>query len=134
MINALANLALATADDRNAVANLTSANSTLAAQIKALNEHNTKQKEEMESLKTNAKYILTLLQDTSLRRNNNNNNRNRNNRQYRPRNTPQIFYCWSHGVTNGEHHTSSNCSNKKQGHQDNATILNRMGGSTRGLE
>eukprot|EP00957_Ditylum_brightwellii_P165972 12636534-Ditylum_brightwellii.AAC.1 len=53
MVDALANLALATTDDRNAVANLTSANSTLTAQIKALNEHNIKQKEEMKSLKTN---------------------------------------------------------------------------------
>eukprot|EP00957_Ditylum_brightwellii_P137398 10475610-Ditylum_brightwellii.AAC.1 len=88
----------------------------------------------MESLKTDVNDILTLLQDTSLCRNNNNNNRNRNNRQYHPQNTPQIFYCWSHGVTNGEHHTSSNCSNKKQGHRDNATILNRMGSSIRRLE
>eukprot|EP00957_Ditylum_brightwellii_P189892 14456369-Ditylum_brightwellii.AAC.2 len=43
-VDALANLALATADDRNAVANLTSANSTLVAQIKALNEHSTKKR------------------------------------------------------------------------------------------
>eukprot|EP00957_Ditylum_brightwellii_P128850 9829385-Ditylum_brightwellii.AAC.1 len=35
-IDALANLASATADDQNAVANLTNANSTLASQIKKL--------------------------------------------------------------------------------------------------
>eukprot|EP00957_Ditylum_brightwellii_P146570 11158224-Ditylum_brightwellii.AAC.1 len=52
-VDELVNLVSATADDRNAVANLTPVNLTLAVQIKALNEHNTKQKEEMESLKTN---------------------------------------------------------------------------------
>eukprot|EP00957_Ditylum_brightwellii_P133647 10189459-Ditylum_brightwellii.AAC.1 len=68
----------------------------------------------MESLKTNVNGILTLLQDTNLQRSSNSNNRSRNYCQYCPRNTLQIFYCWSHGVTNGEHHTSTNCSNKKQ--------------------
>eukprot|EP00957_Ditylum_brightwellii_P120474 9191888-Ditylum_brightwellii.AAC.1 len=44
-IDALANLASATADDQNAVANLMNANTTLASQIKKLTENSTKQKE-----------------------------------------------------------------------------------------
>ena len=35
-------------------------------------------------------------------------------------------YCWTHGAGN---HKSSDCRNKKEGHQDDATLKNRMGGS-----
>ena len=35
-------------------------------------------------------------------------------------------YCWTHGAGN---HTSTDCRNKKEGHKDNATFSNRMGGS-----
>eukprot|EP00957_Ditylum_brightwellii_P202911 15332349-Ditylum_brightwellii.AAC.1 len=55
------------ADDRNAVANLTSANATLASQIKQLTENSTKQKEEMNGMKANIADILSLLQDANLR-------------------------------------------------------------------
>ena len=39
------------------------------------------------------------------------------------------FYCWTHGGCN---HQSSECRNKKNGHQDNATFRNKKGGSTKG--
>eukprot|EP00957_Ditylum_brightwellii_P152798 11630785-Ditylum_brightwellii.AAC.1 len=77
-INALANLASFTANDQNAVANLTTSNSMLASKIKALTKHNNKQKEEMEPLKMNVSDILSLLQDTIIHHNN---SRNRNNWQ-----------------------------------------------------
>ena len=35
-------------------------------------------------------------------------------------------YCWTHGAGN---HTSTDCRNKREGHKDNATFSNRMGGS-----
>jgi hypothetical protein len=38
-------------------------------------------------------------------------------------------YCWSHGLGTNKNHDSSTCSNKKDGHQDNATLQNRMNGS-----
>jgi methyl-accepting chemotaxis protein len=38
------------------------------------------------------------------------------------------IYCWTHG---GSGHTSTDCSNKVNGHQNNATFENKMGGSTR---
>ena len=37
-------------------------------------------------------------------------------------------YCWSHGACA---YSSADCNNKKQGHQDEATFKNKMGGSTR---
>ena len=40
-----------------------------------------------------------------------------------------ITYCHTHGVTTNLSHTSSNCSRKKDGHKDAATLSNRMGGS-----
>ena len=36
-------------------------------------------------------------------------------------------YCYSHGLCN---HTSKKCRNKKEGHNDDATLKNRMGGSS----
>jgi hypothetical protein len=38
------------------------------------------------------------------------------------------IYCWTHG---GSGHTSTDCSSKVTGHQNNATFENKMGGSTR---
>eukprot|EP00957_Ditylum_brightwellii_P109450 8348020-Ditylum_brightwellii.AAC.1 len=63
------------ADSRNAAVNLTASNATLASQIKMLTEHNSKQKEEMETLKSNVADILSLIQDTNIHRNTKNNNR-----------------------------------------------------------
>lgn len=48
-----------------------------------------------------------------------------NNRQ---RNTK---YCWSHGACN---HDSIACRNKRDGHKDEATFSNKLGGSTRGCK
>lgn len=41
-----------------------------------------------------------------------------------------MYYCWSHGLGFSEKHTSHSCLNKKDGHQDDATIKLRKGGST----
>ena len=41
-----------------------------------------------------------------------------------------ITYCWSHGITKNLRHTSKTCSRKKEGHKDDATLNNKMGGST----
>eukprot|EP00957_Ditylum_brightwellii_P182436 13897704-Ditylum_brightwellii.AAC.1 len=38
-------------------------------------------------------------------------------------------YCWSHGETGGEHHTSTNCHKRRDGHQENATFYDRKNGS-----
>ena len=53
---------------------------------------------------------------------NNNNNNNNNNRFKRDK------YCWSHGACN---HDSKSCRRRLEGHQEEATFNNRMGGSNR---
>ena len=37
-------------------------------------------------------------------------------------------YCWSHGFMQNADHTSLTCRNKKEGHKDEATATNKMGG------
>eukprot|EP00957_Ditylum_brightwellii_P195118 14866972-Ditylum_brightwellii.AAC.1 len=142
-IDALANLVLATADDRNAVANLTLSNATLALQIKQLTETATKQKEEMNKMKANIADILSPLQDANLRGGRaNSHNRaghrgcggSQNRTQPCQCFQPRVYYCLSHGVTGGNHHTSANFEERKHHHRKNATALNCMGGSTEGLE
>ena len=48
-----------------------------------------------------------------------------------PRNARLRHYCWSHGRCN---HPSSQCRAKKQGHKDEATLRNKLGGSTKNCE
>ena len=55
-----------------------------------------------------------------------NNTRNNNNNNGRTRSKTNK-YCWTHGACA---HTSTECKNKKTGHQDAATFENRMGDST----
>jgi hypothetical protein len=40
-------------------------------------------------------------------------------------------FCWTHGCTSNPEHRSPNCRNKAPGHKDEATITNKMGGSTK---
>ena len=42
----------------------------------------------------------------------------------------QMFYCWSHGLGRNPNHCSATCTSKRQGHKDNATVNNRMGGNS----
>ena len=43
-----------------------------------------------------------------------------------------LGYCWTHGYCVVCGHTSANCKRKLQGHKDNATCKNIMGGLTQG--
>ena len=40
-----------------------------------------------------------------------------------------VTYCWSHGVTRNLSHTSCTCKRHKDGHKEESTYANRMGGS-----
>ena len=40
----------------------------------------------------------------------------------------KMFYCWSHGLGKNRAHTSQTCQNRKDGHHENATADNMMGG------
>ena len=44
-------------------------------------------------------------------------------------NSRRTHYCWSHGKCG---HPSNQCRAKKEGHKDDATMTNKMGGSTKG--
>ena len=63
--------------------------------------------------------------------NNSNNNRNRNRRRNnRNQRTITMRYCWSCGWCT---HDGAHCRVKKNGHKEEATVDNRMGGSENGL-
>eukprot|EP00957_Ditylum_brightwellii_P021217 1599244-Ditylum_brightwellii.AAC.1 len=100
----------------------------------------------MDSMKANIANILSLLQDTTNRNNANHqrsgyggrgNQGGQSNNRYHPcqrtSTAPMVHYCWTHGVTGGDYHTSRNCENRGAGHKENATTLTCMGGSTQGL-
>jgi hypothetical protein len=40
-------------------------------------------------------------------------------------------YCWTHGSSQNISHTSMTCNRKQTNHQDEATVTNKMGGSTK---
>jgi hypothetical protein len=42
-----------------------------------------------------------------------------------------LGYCWTHGYRDVRGHNSQNCTRKNEGHQDEATRTNNMGGSTK---
>jgi hypothetical protein len=69
----------------------------------------------------------------------NNHNNNNNNKTpllcqgYNDKNEP-VTYCWTHGVTKNLRHNSCTCTRKAEGHKDNATFSNRMGGSEKTCE
>ena len=78
---------------------------------------------------------------TTDRRNNRTNNRNANRNANSNRRQPltaqglddagiPITYCWSHGITSNLRHCSMTCRHKKEGHKDNSTLTDKMGGST----
>ena len=48
----------------------------------------------------------------------------------RARNPNQCKYCWTHGWYN---HFRGDCRSKAEGHRNEATKENRMGGSTRNI-
>jgi hypothetical protein len=42
-----------------------------------------------------------------------------------------IYYCWTHGMTFSAAHTSATCAHKNEGHKDDATLRNMLGGKDR---
>ena len=104
--DAFRQLAAATEADRLAVANLAEVNTKLQTDLLSLQQDMKKILLKMETLGTTAPRPP---------RNNSNNE----------------SYCWSHGRTRNEEHTSPSCRNKKEGHKNDATLSNKQGGSTR---
>jgi hypothetical protein len=103
-IGALANLATATAADRDVVDALTQANSRLAKQL----EENSSELRELKALL---------------------NHERRDKRGQGSFNPSASNYCWTHGYKVGKTHTSLTCNTPKPGHKTDATRDENMGGS-----
>jgi hypothetical protein len=120
-VTAMVNLATATSADRETVATLTRAISTLTDQLKY-------------------KYIWAKSQEAEVRRLL---GVQGNTRPAAAASTPTTYirksyktnndnYCWLHGYQVGLDHTSANCTKKAPGHKYNAIKTNIMGGDTWG--
>ena len=110
-------LAQATNSDRQAVANLTQANATLSTQVT-----------ELRTLFSTLDSKLNRILSNSSR---NNNAPARDEPNHAARRRANTSYCWTHGRTRTDNHTSENCRNPAEGHVRNATLSNRQGGSDR---
>jgi hypothetical protein len=113
-VNAIAQLATATASDRGTVATLTTTNAKLATQLEAAPAQTAQLKNEITTLKNKIKPAW---------------------QGQRPvKTTNNDSYCWSHGYQVAKSHTSAICNMKKTGHQGAATKSNPMGGVQWGKE
>jgi hypothetical protein len=113
-VDAIAQLATATASDRGTLATLTTANAKLATQLEAAQAQIAQLKDEIAALKNK---IKTAWQDQ------------------RPiKTTNNDSYCWPHGYQVAKSHMSATCNMKKSGHKDAANKSNPMGGVQWGKE
>jgi predicted RNase H-like nuclease (RuvC/YqgF family) len=113
-VNAIAQLATATASDRGTVATLTTTNAELATQLEAAQAQIAQLKDEIVAIKNK---IKPAWQGHRLIKTTNNDS-----------------YCWSHGYQDAKSHTSATCNMKKSRHKDAATKNNPMGGVQCGKE
>jgi predicted RNase H-like nuclease (RuvC/YqgF family) len=113
-VNAIAQLATATASDRGTVATLTTPNAKLATQLEAAHAQIAQLKNEIATLKNKIKPVWQGQRPVKTTNNNS--------------------YCWSHGYQVAKSHTSVTCNMKKSGHQDSASKRNTMGGVQWGKE
>jgi hypothetical protein len=113
-VDAIAQLATATASDRGTVATLTTTNAKLATQLEAAHAQIAQLKNEIATLKNKIKPAW---------------------QGQRPvKTTNNDSYCWSHGYQVAKSHTSATCNMKKSGHQDTSNKTNTMGGVQWGKE
>jgi hypothetical protein len=113
-VEAIVQLATATASDCGMVATLTTTNAKLATQLEVAHALIAQLKSEIATLKIKIKPVW---------------------QGQRPaRTTNNDSYCWSHGFQVAKSHTSATCNFKKSGHQENATRIDTMGGVQWGKE
>jgi hypothetical protein len=113
-VNAIAQLATATASDSRTVAILTTTNAKLAMQLEAAQAQITQLKDETAALNNKIKPAWKGQQPINTTKNDS--------------------YCWSHGYQVAKSHTSAMCNIKKSGHKDAANKNNPMGGVQWGKE
>jgi predicted RNase H-like nuclease (RuvC/YqgF family) len=113
-VEAIAQLATATASNRGTVATLTTTNAKIANQLEAAHALIAQLKNEIATLKNKIKPAW---------------------QGQRPAETTNNdSYCWSHGYQVAKSHTSATCNMKKNGHQDAVTKIDTMGGVQWGKE
>jgi hypothetical protein len=113
-VDAISQLATATASDRGTVATLTTTNSKLVTQLEAAQAQIAQLKNEIATLKNKIKPAW---------------------QGQRPiKTTNKDSYCCSHGYQVAKSHTSATCNMKKSGHQDAANKSHPMGGFQWGKE
>jgi hypothetical protein len=113
-IDAIAQLATATASDRGTVALLTTTNAKLATQLEAAHAQIAQLKNDIATLKNKIKPAWQ--------------------RQQPIKTTNNDSYCLSHGYQVAKSHMSATCNMKKSGRQDAANKSNTMGGVQWGKE
>jgi hypothetical protein len=113
-VDAITQLATATASDRRTVATLITTNAKLATQLEAAQAQIAQLNNEITTPKNNIKPAWQ--GQRSIKTTNNDS------------------YCWSHGYQVAKSHTSATCNMKKSGHQDSANKSNHMGGVQWGKE
>jgi translation initiation factor 2B subunit (eIF-2B alpha/beta/delta family) len=107
-VDAITQLATATASDWDTVATLTTTNDKLANQLEAAHALIAQLKNEIATLKNKIKPAWQGQRPVKTKNNDS--------------------YCWSHGYQVAKSHTSATCNMKKSGHQDAAMKIDTMGG------
>jgi hypothetical protein len=113
-VEAIAQLAMATASDRGRVATLTTTNAKLANQLEAAHALIAKLKSKIATLKNKIKPAWP--------------------GQRPARSTNNDSYYWYHGYQVAKSHTSATCNVRKNGHQESATKIDAMVGVQWGKE
>jgi uncharacterized protein YlxW (UPF0749 family) len=113
-VDAIAQLATATASDRGTVYTLTTTNAKLATQLEVAQAQIAQLKDEITALKNNIKPAWQ--SQRPIKTTNNDSN------------------CWWHGYQVAKLHKSATCNMKKSGHKDAATKNNPMSGVQWGKE
>jgi hypothetical protein len=113
-VDAIVQLATATASDRGKVATLTTTNDKPVNQLEAAHALIAQLKNEIATLKNKIKPAWQGQRPFKITNNNS--------------------YCWSHGYQVAKSHTSATCNMKNSGHQDAATKIDTMGGVQWGKE
>jgi hypothetical protein len=70
------------------------------------------------------------VENRSLKENNKENHKNGTGRSQKQPDNRECGYCWTHGFRVAPNHNSQTCHANANGHKDNATKENTMGGST----
>ena len=113
-------------DQAQQMANLTIQNQDLRTQLENVTTQLTNLQNTIQQLTQNNSSSNNRSNNNTGNNRRNNNNRNANN----PRRRPPTHYCWTHGGTTSQFHTSQTCQRPAEGHVREATLQDKRGGNT----